>query len=328
MQSERSALQTDRSSKVFEILDLEARAIEQAARRLGRDAVDRALDILGGCEGKVIVAGVGKSGVIAQKIAQTLTSTGTTAVFLHPSDALHGGLGVLEKGDVVIALSNSGETDELLAMLPALRQRGLALISIVGNVDSSLARRSDAVIDASVDREACPLNLAPTASTTVSLAMGDALAMALMETKGMTEEDFAANHPAGRLGKRLTLTVGDLMHPSPNVELTAGWLDVVKSLSAHGLGAVHVVTGDKLDGIITDGDLRRTIERTSPETFANLTAAQMMTGDPVSVAPTVLAYDALRIMEDRPRQISVLPVVDNGRCIGLLRLHDIVRSGL
>lgn len=328
MQGETPAVKKDRSAKVFEILDLEARAIERAASVLDPQAIEQALDVLSACQGKVIVTGVGKSGVIAQKIAQTMTSTGTTAVFLHPSDALHGGLGVLDAGDAVIALSNSGETDEILMMLPALRQRGLPLISIVGNSDSTLARRSHIVLDSSVDREACPLNLAPTTSTTVSLAIGDALAMALMETKGMTEQDFAANHPAGRLGKRLTLTVADLMHPSPNVTRDAGWLDVVKSLSAHGLGAVNVVTGDELDGIITDGDLRRTIERTSPEALTSVTASQMMTALPISVEPSVLAYEALRIMEDRPRQISVLPVVAEGRCVGLLRLHDIVRSGL
>ena len=184
----------------------------------------------------------------------------------------------MASGDVVITLSNSGETDEILVILPTLRQRSVAIISIVGNIDSTLARRSDAVLDASVDKEACPLNLAPTASTTVALAIGDALAMTLMATKGLTADDFAANHPAGRLGKRLTLTVESLMHPSPNISPNAGWLDVVKAISTFALGAVNVVDGDgRLIGIVTDGDLRRTIERTAPENFTALSAVTMMT---------------------------------------------------
>ncbi|MEQ1644128.1 MAG: KpsF/GutQ family sugar-phosphate isomerase, partial [Pyrinomonadaceae bacterium] len=291
--------------------------------------VERALSILRSSSGKVIVTGVGKSGVIAQKIAQTLTSTGTISVFVHPSDALHGGLGVVASDDVVIALSNSGETEELLAILPTLKNRGVSIISIAGNLESTLANQADAVLDASVDNEACPLNLAPTASTTVALAIGDALAMALMEAKGLSSEDFAANHPAGRLGKRLTIRVADLMHPSPNVAPSFGWLEVVKAISASSLGAVNVVDKDlNLVGIVTDGDLRRTIERTSPDDFSTLTARSMMTPDPITASPEMLAFDALHLMEDRASQISVLPVVGDGRCVGLLRLHDIVRSGL
>ena len=198
--------------KVKEILRIESAAIDRAAANLDSTNVTLALELLENCAGKVIVCGVGKSGVIAQKIAQTMASTGTVAVFVNPSDALHGGLGVVAADDVVIGLSNSGETDELLAILPTLRQRGVKIIAIVGNDSSTLARQADVVLDASVDKEACPLNLAPTASTTVALAIGDAIAMALMEVKGLTPEDFAANHPAGRIGKRLTLTVNDLMH--------------------------------------------------------------------------------------------------------------------
>jgi arabinose-5-phosphate isomerase len=321
---------TSSGEKVIEILRIEAEAIERAAARLVIKDIDAALDLITACGGKIIVTGVGKSGVIAQKIAQTMTSTGTMAVFLHPSDALHGGLGVVEGHDVVIALSNSGETDEILAILPTFRQRGAAVIAIVGNVVSTLGRQSDVVLDASVDKEACPLNLAPTASTTVALAIGDALAMAVMESKSLTPEDFAVNHPAGRLGKRLTLKVSDLMHPSPNIVLTSGWLDVVRSISSHALGAVNVVDETLiLLGIVTDGDLRRTIERTSPDALASLTAKDMMTASPIAASPEMLAFDALRLMEDRASQISVLPVTDNdGKCVGLLRLHDVVRSGL
>ncbi len=317
-------------AKVVELLRLEAAAIEHTSRRLGESTVEQAIKVLSACRGKVIVTGVGKSGVIAQKIAQTLTSTGTVAVFVHPSDALHGSLGVITAGDVIIALSNSGETDEIVTILPVLRQRDVSLIAIVGNPDSTLARRADVVLDASVDQEACPLNLAPTTSTTVALAVGDAIAMTLMEAKGLTAEDFAANHPAGQLGKRLTLRAADLMHESPSILPSANWLDAVKAISKYSLGAVNVVDeNERLIGIVTDGDLRRTIEKTAAEGLASLTAEQMMTKNPVTATPEMLAYEALQLMENRPSQISVLPVVDeSGKCHGLLRLHDIVRSGL
>jgi len=316
--------------KVVELLKLEASAIEQAAMRLEKKVVRRTIEILEECKSKVIVTGVGKSGIIAQKIAQTLTSTGTVAIYVHPSDALHGSLGVITEGDVLIALSNSGETDEILLLLPTLKARKICIVSIVGNTNSALARQSDVVLDASVDQEACPLNLAPTTSTTVALAIGDALAMTLMQSKGHTAEDFAANHPAGRLGKRLTLKVFDLMHESPNINANANWLEVVRSISKHSLGAVNVVDENThLIGIITDGDLRRTIEKTQPQNFEQLTAEQMMTKKPTTAAPDTLAFDALKLMENRPMQISVLPVVDEkGICVGLLRLHDVVRSGL
>jgi arabinose-5-phosphate isomerase len=316
--------------KVAELLKIEATAIDSASRRLDQNSVEAAIEALACCESKVIVTGVGKSGIIAQKIAQTMTSTGTIAVFVHPSDALHGSLGVVARGDVVIALSNSGETSEVLAILPALKSRGITLIAIIGNTESSLARHADIILDASVDKEACPLNLAPTTSTTVALAIGDAIAMTLMEAKGLTAEDFAANHPAGQLGKRLTLKVEDLMHQSPDIIPDAGWLEVVKKISKHALGAVNVVDANgMLLGVVTDGDLRRTIERTPAEGLSSLTAEQMMTAHPITATAKMLAYDALQLMENRPSQISVLPVVDmSGRCVGLLRLHDIVRSGL
>ena len=267
--------------KVVEILKVEAAAIEHSAQNLDKISVEKAIALIVGCKTKVIVTGIGKSGVIAQKIAQTLTSTGTVAIFLHPSDALHGGLGVLTKGDVVIALSNSGETEELLLLLPTIMQRGVKVISIIGNPDSSLARQSDVVLDASVDKEACPLNLAPTTSTTVALSIGDAIAMTVMQAKNLTAEDFAANHPAGRLGKRLTLKVSNLMHESPSMLGNANWLEIVGALSKHALGAVNVVDEKKtLLGIITDGDLRRTIEKNSPEDFSKIKATEMMTRRP------------------------------------------------
>src|SRR5258708_39634697 len=202
------------------------------------------MGILSACRGKIVLLGVGKSGIIAQKIAATMTSSGTAAVYLHPSDALHGGLGIVTSDDVVIMLSNSGETDELLELLPYLKRREVPLVAIVGNLKSTIAQRADAVIDASVDQEACPLNLAPTASTTVALAIGDALAMALMRAKGLTEDDFAHNHPAGQLGKRLTLRVTDLMHggtQNPTIAGDAAWMEIITTITHYGLGAVNVI---------------------------------------------------------------------------------------
>jgi len=324
---------TNYFADVRELLKVESDAIAQTANRLDRTQVEKVIELLANCSGKVVVLGVGKSGIIAQKIAATMTSAGTAALYLHPSDALHGGLGIVQKGDVVILLSNSGETDEIVAMLPYLKNRKVGIVAIVGNLNSTLARRADAVIDASVDQEACPLNLAPTTSTTVALAIGDALAMTLMKVKGLTTSDFANNHPAGRLGKRLTLRVADLMHSdaeNPTISTGSSWVDVVRAISRGGLGAVCVVDDSgHLAGIITDGDLRRTIEQTDHDALARVTCDDFMTRKPTVATIDLLAYDALQLMENRPSQISVLPVVDSdGHCMGLIRLHDIVRSGL
>jgi arabinose-5-phosphate isomerase len=320
-------------SEVQNLLRIESDAIAQTATRLDPAAVERVVDLLAECKGKVVILGVGKSGIIGQKIAATMTSAGTAALYLHPSDALHGGLGIVQAYDVVILLSNSGETDEIVAMLPYLKNREVAIIAIVGNLNSTLARRADVVLDASVDKEACPLNLAPTTSTTVALAIGDALAMTVMKVKGLTSDDFAVNHPAGRLGKRLTLRVGDLMHrdgENPTIATGSSWVEVVRAISKGGLGAVCVIDDEgRLAGIITDGDLRRAIEQTSHESLAKLICDDFMTSKPVVATPELLAFDALQLMEDRPSQISVLPVVDaDERCVGLIRVHDIVRTGV
>jgi arabinose-5-phosphate isomerase len=320
---------------VVELLRVESEAIAKAAERLQAAQLERVLSILKACQGKIVVLGVGKSGIIAQKIAATMTSSGTAAIHLHPSDALHGGLGIVTGDDVVLMLTNSGETSELVELLPFIKQRNAPLVAIVGRLNSTIAQRADAVLDASVDQEACPLNLAPTTSTTVALAIGDALAMTLMRVKGLTETDFASNHPGGQLGKRLTLRVGDLMHTgagNPTIADNASWMDVVSAITQFGLGAVNVLDNDgRLAGIITDGDLRRSLQRLGARDFgfANLKCDDLMTHDPVVANPEMLAFDALRLMEDRPSQINVLPVVDGDRrCVGLIRLHDIVRSGL
>jgi arabinose-5-phosphate isomerase len=315
------------------LLKLEADAISAAADRLQLDQLEKVLTLLAECRGKIVLTGVGKSGIVAQKIAATLTSIGTVAIYLHPCDALHGDLGVVTAADIAIMFSNSGETDELVEMLPHLRHRHVPIIAIVGSIHSTLARQADAVLNAGVDREACPLNLAPTASTTVALAIGDALAMTLIHMKGVTPEAFALNHPAGRLGKRLTLKVADLMQQgvnNPTLLAQASWLKVVSAITKGGAGAVVIVDDHNcLLGLITDGDLRRWVQKTLSNDLDYLTAAQIMTEQPVSVTPDLLAYAALQMMENRPSQISVLPVVDkNNICLGLLRLHDMLRSGL
>lgn len=321
------------STPLSEHLSHQANALHQAARQLQPDQVNQALDLLAACRGKVVLSGVGKSGLIAQKIAATLTSVATLAIALHPCDALHGDLGIVTSEDVVVMLSNSGETEELLTMLPHLKLRQVPIIAIVGNVQSTLARQASVILNATVEREACPLNLAPTTSTTVALAIGDALAMAVMQRKGLTPEAFAVNHPAGRLGKRLTLRVADLMHcheQNPTLAPAAPWLDVVLAISRGGLGAISIVDDQqRLLGLITDGDIRRTIRHTDTAQLDHLTAAAIMTPDPVVVNPATLAFDALKLMENRDSQISVLPVVDDDHhSQGLIRLHDIVRSGL
>ncbi|MEO1375921.1 MAG: KpsF/GutQ family sugar-phosphate isomerase [Cyanobacteria bacterium J06635_10] len=320
-------------NRVVELLKLEANAINEAAKRLQIDQLEKALKLLINCQGKIVLTGVGKSGIVAQKIAATLCSIGNVAVYLHPCDALHGDLGIITASDVVILFSNSGETQELIEIVPHLKHRQVPIIGILGNLNSTLASRADFVLDASVDREACPLNLAPTTSTTVALAIGDALAMTLMQMRSITPQDFALNHPAGRLGKRLTLRVADLMHheeDNPVIIPNASWIEIVSAITKGGLGAVNVIDEKgQLLGIITDGDLRRSIATIKPIDLEHLQAAAIMTSNPVTVQPEQLAYDALKLMENRSSQISVLPVVDiEAHCVGLIRLHDIARSGI
>lgn len=320
-------------NQVVEILKMEATAINQAAEHLQIEELEKVLKLLINCQGKIVLTGVGKSGIVAQKIAATLCSIGTVALYLHPCDALHGDLGMIIGNDVVILFSNSGETRELIDIVPHLKHRGVPVIGILGNLDSTLAHHTNLVIDASVDREACPLNLAPTTSTTVALAIGDAVAMTLMQMRSITPQDFALNHPAGRLGKRLTLRVADLMHhgqDNPVIRPKASWIEIISAITRGGLGAVNVVDEPgQLLGIITDGDLRRSIATIEPKDLENLEAAAIMTSNPVTVQPEQLAYDALQLMENRSSQISVLSVVDKEvHCVGLLRLHDIARSGI
>lgn len=313
------------------VLRREAQALLEAADRIDHAGFTRAVDLLAGCAGTVVVTGAGTSGIVARKIAATLTSTGTPATFLHPSDALHGGLGVVSSDDVVIAISNSGETEEILALLPYLRSRDTSVIAILGNPKSRLADAAAVSLDAWVEHEACPLGLAPTASATLAQALGDALAVEALVRRGLTTDGFARNHPSGRLGRRLTLRVADLMHgPSlPTVTPDAPFIDALAAISAGGVGAVAVTDPEGfLVGIITDGDVRRWLER-GTSALDRARARDLMTREPVTTVPDALAFEALTIMEDRASQISVLPVVGSeGRFAGMLRLHDVVRAGL
>jgi arabinose-5-phosphate isomerase len=304
------------------VLETEAAAILELAARLdGR--FDRAVELLRGCRGRVIVTGIGKSGIICRKIAATLTSTGTPAHFLHPAEAIHGDLGVVQRDDVVVALSYSGETHEILQLLEAIRRLGATLIVITGAPASVLAQAADVALDCSVSAEACPLNLAPTASTTAALAIGDALAMTVLVEKGFRQEDFANLHPGGRLGKRF-VRVEQLMHVGeqcPIVRVETPMRDVIYEMSRKGLGMTCVVDGtDDLVGIITDGDLRRHMAR-SPG-ILELSAGLIMTRDPVTISPTTLAAEALNIMEHR--KITSIVVVDGVKRVGgVVHLHDL-----
>lgn len=305
------------------VLEIEAHALAELISRLDARFV-RAVDTLFACRGRVVVTGMGKSGLIGQKISATLSSTGTPSFFLHPAEALHGDLGSLVRNDVLVALSYSGETDELLRLLDTVKRLGIPLITLTGSPRSTLGQASDAVIDVGIREEACPLGLAPTASTTAMLAMGDALAMALLERRGFTVDDYAALHPAGRLGVKLR-RVEHLMHTGdavPSVGPAAKLSDVIYEISRKGLGHAAVVeNGRRLVGIISDGDLRRFFEKQGNRALS-LTAADCMSPKPVTIARQELATRALNLME--ARKITSLMVVDaEGRLEGVLHLHDL-----
>ncbi len=315
--------------QLTEVLRIEAEAILRAVSMLNAEETTKAIELLLSCQGKVVLLGVGKSGIVAHKIAATFASIGITAIHLHAADAMHGDLGIIQRNDVLLIISNSGETEEILSLLPHIAFRKVPIIAIVGNTRSTVANHAYAVLDASISKEACPLNLAPTTSTTVALAIGDALAMTIMQAKRITAEEFAINHPAGKLGKRLALRVKDLMHSGENnpvIHPAATWKEIVNAIDKGKLGAVSIVDKElQLLGIITDGDLRRTMQRTPLDELEHISAGVMMTKQPVVAKPEMLAYDALQLMEKRTSQISVLPVVNaQGKATGLLRIHDII----
>lgn len=312
------------------VLRIEAEALEGLARNLGAE-FERALDLVLACRGKVILTGMGKSGIVCRKIAATLSSTGTPAFFLHPAEGVHGDLGILARGDLVVAVSNSGETEELVEILPVIRRLDLGLIAVTGHPRSTLARRSDVVLALGIEREACPLNLAPMASTTATLALGDALAAALMERRGFSAQDFARFHPSGALGRRLTLQVDDLLHEGdavPRVGLDAPLRAAILEMTSKRLGLTGVFDGQGLlAGVITDGDLRRGLEQRGD--LLDLSAGEVMTPDPKRIARGTLAVEALRTME--AHAITCLFVVageGSREVVGLVHIHDLVKAGL
>ncbi len=311
-----------------QVLTIEAQAITQLTARID-DGFVRACQLMLACTGRIVVLGIGKSGHIGGKIAATLASTGAPAFFVHPAEASHGDMGMITVQDVVMALSNSGETDEILTLLPLIKRLGAPLITLTGNPDSTLAKAADVHIDVSVAQEACPLGLAPTASTTATLAMGDALAVALLEVRGFTAEDFARSHPGGRLGRRLLLLTADVMHTGEQIPRSTPddlLRDALLEMSRKGLGTTVVVdAAERVIGVFTDGDLRRALDRQVDVHTARV--AEVMTRNCKTIAPGALAAEALQMMQHY--RINALPVVNSaGMLAGVLNMHDLLRAGV
>lgn len=310
------------------VIETEAQAVRAMAERIDADFV-RACDYMLACRGRIVVTGMGKSGHIGDKLAATLASTGSPAFFVHPGEASHGDLGMITTQDVVLALSNSGETEEIVTILPIIKRLGVPLIAMTGNPDSTLARESSVHIDVSVEKEACPLGLAPTASTTAALAMGDALAVALLEARGFTANDFARSHPGGRLGRRLLLHVEDVMHTGdrvPSVSENTMLSEALLEVTRKGLGMTAVADRNgHVVGVFTDGDLRRALDRSID--VHTTPVKEVMTPNCKTARPAMLAVEVLKLMEDH--KISALPVIDDGeRLVGAINMHDLLRAGV
>jgi arabinose-5-phosphate isomerase len=325
MKSELSAEQLIARGR--EVLGIESAAVSALAMHIDERFV-AACRLIFACRGRVVVTGMGKSGHIGDKIAATLASTGTPAFFLHAAEASHGDIGMITPADVILALSNSGETAELIALLPVIKRMHVGLVAMTGKPQSTLGRAADVVLDVSVPKEACPLNLAPTASTTATLAMGDALAVALLDARGFTEEDFARSHPGGSLGRRLLLHVDDVMRTGeqiPAVGPQARLRDGLLEMSRKGLGMTTIVDAqNSLLGVFTDGDLRRILDKRFD---AELAMAEVMTAKPKTIRPRMLAAEAVHIMETS--RITALPVIDDaGTLVGALNVHDLLRAGV
>lgn len=314
-----------------QVLRMEAESVLEQVERID-EHFKAAVEMIMACPGRTVITGMGKSGIIGRKMAATLASTGTPSFYLHPAEGIHGDLGMVTEGDVVIALSNSGETGEVLHILPSLRRIGAKLIAMVGNPNSTLAKNSDIVLNVGVTREACPLGLAPTSSTTAALAYGDALALALLSKRKFTASQFAVFHPGGSLGRKLLLTVEDIMHSgseNPLVKADISVQDALFVITDKGLGAVSVVDDDnKMLGVLTDGDIRRGLSKGVD--FLKRPVTELMTASPKTITKEKLAAQALHIMEsNRPKPITVLPVVDaENHVIGLLHMTDLVRQGV
>jgi len=307
-------------------IDLESQSISGLAQFINAD-FERAINTIANAKGRLVISGIGKSAVIAQKIVSTLNSTGTPSIFMHAADAIHGDLGIVQQEDVVMIISKSGESPEIKVLVPLIKNFKNVLIGMIGNTDSYLAKQSDIILNTTVEQEACPNNLAPTTSTTAQLVMGDALAVCLMEMRGFNSDDFAKFHPGGTLGKKLYLRVADLyiQNEKPKLTKEKSLKEVIVEISSKRLGATAVVDGDNhLLGVITDGDLRRMLEKNI--SLNGVTAVDIMTATPKTIGPEELAVEALDIM--RKRSITQLVVVENGKYLGFIHLHDLIREGL
>lgn len=305
---------------------MEAAAVKGLAERLD-EGFEKGIACLAGCKGRIVISGIGKSAIIAQKIVATLNSTGSPAIFLHAADAIHGDLGMIQQEDVVMVLSKSGESPEIKILVPMIKNFGNSLVAITGNTASYLAKKADFIFDTTVEQEACPNNLAPTTSTTAQLVMGDAIAICLMEEKGFKVEDFAKLHPGGTLGKKLYLRVADLYpdHEKPEVKADQSVKEVIMEMTRTRLGVTAVTgTDGKLLGIITDGDLRRMLQKS--DSIAHILARDIMTFNPKTIRPSEMAVNALDIM--RKNEITQLVVAENDTYLGILHLHDLVKEGL
>ena len=311
------------------MLEIEAAAVSALRGRLGRSFLDAVAAIFAS-KGRVVVTGMGKSGHIGSKIASTLASTGTPAFFMHPGEASHGDVGMIAEGDVVIAISNSGESDEILRILPLIKRRGAKVIAITGREQSTLATEADVHLDAAVEKEACPMNLAPTASTTAVLALGDALAVALLEKRGFGEDDYALHHPGGTLGRKLLLHVSDVMHSGerlPRVGLGATLKEAILEMSQKGLGMTAIVDDSgRVAGLFTDGDLRRTLEK--HEDIRGMKVAEVMTRSPRTIGPARLAAEAAQMMQAHHVSGRLLVVDEGGRLVGAVHVDDLLRAGV
>ncbi|PSW18469.1 KpsF/GutQ family sugar-phosphate isomerase [Photobacterium sanctipauli] len=309
------------------VIEIEAEALQNLTQYINGSFTE-ACELIARCPGKVIVMGMGKSGHIGNKIAASLASTGTPAFFVHPGEASHGDLGMIKQGDVVLAISNSGEASEVLALLPVIKRLGIPMISMTGKPESSMAKLSQIHLQITVKKEACPLNLAPTSSTTATLAMGDALAIALMESRGFTADDFALSHPGGALGRKLLMRISDVMHSGellPVITEEASIKDALLEVSRKGLGMTAIIDNDQqLLGIFTDGDLRRLLDNRVD--IHSTSIGEVMTRNPATIAPQLLAAEGLKLMEDK--KINGLLVTDNGKLVGALNMHDLLKAGV
>jgi arabinose-5-phosphate isomerase len=309
-----------------EVFDIEIGELKKVRNKIGAE-LEKTAKIILECKGKVVITGIGKSGIIGKKIAATLASTGTLTVFMNSAEGLHGDLGMVGKNDVVIAISNSGNSDEVVSILPSIKKIGAKLIAMTGNKNSKLGVEADEILDIGVEKEACPMNIAPTSSTTATIVMGDALAAVLIKLRDFKPENFAVYHPGGSLGRRLLMKVKDVMHSGDNLAIVGENTnidEILLTMTKKKLGAVCVVEDDKMIGIITEGDIRRALQ--NKEEFFSYKSKDIMISDFTYIKEDQMAVDALELMENRESQISVLPVLEGKKLIGIVRIHDLLNS--